>query len=305
MRCTIGCWMRYLLSGVLATVLVGNAVARDLYVDNLAGDDGRNGQSSDSRGLVSGPCRSIGRALRLAGPGDRIIVAATGEPYRESITLQGGWHSGTELQPFRIVGNGAVIDGSAPIIHSRWEHETGDLFSVELNRRSHQQLSLGDQLLVRRHRVASLDEIQPLEWMLSGGKIYFRVEDGFLPSSYELRAGNWPVGITLYEVRNVVISDLVVRGFQLDGVNAHDSAMRVDLVSVSANDNGRAGIVVAGSSRVRLVNCAAKGNGQSQLRVEGFCEATIAGGTFDEASAPKLIHEGGRVKGDDPNAPAK
>ncbi len=294
MRCKNWFWGIFAAGALLAGSL--DLAARDVYVDNLAGDDHRNGASEDSRGLASGPCRSIARALYMAGPADRIIIKNTGEPYRESITLQGGKNSGTSEQKFQIIGNGAVLDGSESVMNGRWEFETGDIFSIELTRRSYQQLSLGDVRLVRHSNLAALRDLKPLEWTLLQGKLLFRVEEGKLPSSYDLRAGKWPVGITLYDVRNVVISDLVVRGFQLDGVNAHDLCSNVDLMGIAANDNGRAGIVVAGSSRVRVVSCEAKGNGESQLRVEGYCEATISGGTFDEATAPKLIHDGGRIK---------
>ena len=59
------------------------------------GDDGRDGRSAEASG-AGGPFRTIARALRAAGAGDRIILTKTTEPYRESITLQGGRHSGHE-----------------------------------------------------------------------------------------------------------------------------------------------------------------------------------------------------------------
>ena len=59
------------------------------------------------------------------------------------------------------------------------------------------------------------------------------------------------MGITLYEVRNVVIRDLIVQGFQLDGINAHDGVFDALLKKVTCRGNARSGICVGGASRVR------------------------------------------------------
>src|SRR5262245_41138056 len=84
--------------------------ARDIYVNNVTGDDHHGGSAAESRG-TGGPCRSIAKALRIAQPTDRIIIANTRQPYRESITMQGPRHSGDDRYPFMLIGNGAVLDG--------------------------------------------------------------------------------------------------------------------------------------------------------------------------------------------------
>src|SRR5687767_15641629 len=61
--------------------------ARDWYVDNVAGDDRKNGFEAASTNPQDGPVRTIAKALRHARHRDRIILANTGEPYRESISL--------------------------------------------------------------------------------------------------------------------------------------------------------------------------------------------------------------------------
>ena len=72
----------------LATAV--HACARDLYVNNVSGDDRFNGSAANAQGGKNGPWRTIARALRSAEKGDRINLAATEQPYRESITLQAG-----------------------------------------------------------------------------------------------------------------------------------------------------------------------------------------------------------------------
>ena len=62
-----------------------------------------------------------------------------------------------------------------------------------------------------------------------------------------------------------------------------------------AEDFRRSGFSIGGASRIRLDGCTAAGNGLAQVRTEGYSHTRIAGGMFDEASAPPLVIEGGEV----------
>ena len=107
--------LRRCLAASLIWIAATSISARDFHIDNVSGDDRNDGGSPSQVSDRVGPMRSIARALKAAGPGDQIILANTGEPYRESVTLQGGRHSSNGNRPFRIVGNQAVISnvGSA------------------------------------------------------------------------------------------------------------------------------------------------------------------------------------------------
>ena len=137
---------------------------------------------------------------------------------------------------------------------------------------------------------------QPREWCLFEGWIYFRVEQGRLPQSYDLSCCGQQAGITLYEVHDVIVQDLTVRGFWLDGVNCHDNVRRTDLTRVTAKENGRSGISVGGSSRVRIDTCTAAGNGAAQVRLEGYCRVQMLDNQLDAASAPAVVKEGGTIE---------
>src|SRR5438132_1095868 len=76
--------------------------------------------------------------------------------------------------------------------------------------------------------------LEPREWCVQEGWIYFRVDAGLLPAAYKLSWCREQVGITLYNVHDVIIEDLHVRGFWLDGVNCHDNVRRADLVRITA-----------------------------------------------------------------------
>jgi hypothetical protein len=245
-----------------------------------------------------GPLQSITRALELAQKGDRIILANTGEPYREPICLTGGRSSGFAGRPFEIVGNGAVLDGSQPVPDDAWEHFRGEILRFRPKLLSHQQLFHNGVPLSRRavERDYEVPALQPLEWCLMDGYIFFRPEENRLPQSYALRCAGDRVGITLYEVRNVVISDLVVQGFQLDGINAHDSAFDVALVGLICRGNGRSGISVGGASRVLVQACMVGNNGAAQIRTEGPSHTRIVNSDLiDDPQAPALVRHGREV----------
>jgi hypothetical protein len=281
---------------LLPLLLASVASARDIYVDNVNGDDRRGGTLPVSQGESGGPCRSIAKALRIAQPSDRIIIANTGEPYRECISVQGGRHSGSDIYPFQIIGNGATLDGRISLAENEWEYVAANVFRTRPPLMSYQQLFLGDAIAVRRFvQNGKFPALEPLQWVLLDGWIYFRVEQDKLPQAYDLSCCGMQAGITVYDVHDVIISDLVIRGYQLDGINCHDTVTRSDLLNLKCIENGRSGISIGGASRVRVDTCTAAGNGEAQMRVEGFCIVQTVGNTFDAASAPAIVREGGTI----------
>ncbi len=275
------------------------AYGTDYYVSNVSGDDTRSGTSEKPDGR-QGPFRTIARALRETVKGDRVILENTGMPYRESITIQAAKNSGRLDEPFQLIGNGAVLDGSAPVPEDKWEHVVGDVFRFHPEKTAYQQLFQGDRPLTRKRSESkeAFPKLAPLEWCLFDRHIYFRVEKDQVPAFYELSYAALPVGITLYEARNVIIRDLVVQGYQLDGINANDSVFRAGFAKVTCRGNGRSGISIGGASRVKLTECQVGNNGDAQLRIEGKCVVEIVDcELMDDGVVPPLKKLGGRVLG--------
>jgi hypothetical protein len=195
-----------------------------------------------------------------------------------------------------IEGNGAILDGAAPVSEEAWQHDRGDVFRFRPQRMSYQQLFFEGRPLVRRQPTAGrLPELAPREWALLGGWIYFRVEPGQPPQSYELSCAGLQTGITIYHAHDVEIRNLVVQGFQLDGVNAHDGVRAAQLVGITARGNGRSGISVAGSSKVALDHCVCGNNGAVQLRVEGVSQTVVNASKLIDNTGPAYAIEGGRL----------
>jgi hypothetical protein len=290
-------------SWILSVLLVSAAPARDIHVDNRVGDDTATGRLQQTTADRTGPVRSIAKALELASPGDRIVLKNTGEPYRESVSLVGRRHSGLAVRPFVIEGNGAILDGSAPVPPEAWEHYKGPVFRFRPRRLAHQQLFLDDRPLTRVAVVGDAGnppDLGPLQWCLYGGHVYFSIEPDTtkLPQDYALTHTCKRVGITLFHVEQVAIVDLTVQGFQLDGISACNSARGVTLAGVTCRGNGRSGITVGGASRVEIDGSLVGNNGSAQLLTRPWSETKIRNTALLSNTAQGWVDEGGRVSVD-------
>jgi hypothetical protein len=272
--------------------------AKDIFVNNLAGDDRSNGSQPQNAPGGAGPLRTIAKALHEAEMGDRVVLANTAQPYRESISLVGSRHSGNVSQPFVIDGNGAILDGSAPVPAWAWENYRGPVFRFAPTRVEFQGLFLNDRPAERVASNPAADRppnLKPLQWSLHGAYLYFCVEKDKLPDAYPLTYAEKPVGITLYRVQHVLIQDLIVQGFQRDGVNGFNSARQVDLVRLTCRGNGRSGVTVGGASLVDIDSCLIGNNSYAQLLTQPWSETHIRTAHLLSNTAPAWIDEGGRV----------
>lgn len=290
--------VRLLSITLVGVVLTAQAAARDIFVSNVSGDDRHEGRAIQSPLPRSGPVRSIAKALRLAAAGDRIVIQNTGQPYREAISLIGSRLGGSLRGPLTIEGNGATIDGTVAIADDAWSPLSDDVFTCRPARLGQQQLFLDDR--AARHRPVAREAVNPptlapLEWTFWRGQILFRVEPGRMPQDYRPSCCGLQTGITLYYVDNVLIRDLVVRGFGVDGVAVHDVVRDTRLERVSSQDNGLAGFSARGATWVEFDACSGAGNGQAQLRVEDFARVWAFGCRFVADTAPAVLRSGGEL----------
>ncbi|TWT76859.1 hypothetical protein Pla123a_22820 [Posidoniimonas polymericola] len=284
----VACWAVALLPALSS--------GRDIYVNNLAGDDRLSGLNQELSG-DHGPVASICRALKIAAAGDHVIVANTGELYREQLSVFGCNLRGYEDRPLTISGNGATLDGTVMAADGSWRHVDGDVFAMSPRRLTFQQLFKAGSPLARV-RVASATDadqaLQPLQWAMTQNEILLRVDRGRLPEQYELRHAGMQTGITLYNTRHVVVEDFVVQGFQQDGVNAHTLVNDCVLRRIECRANGRSGLSVGGASRVLVEESGFYDNGRAQVRVEGHAKLTLDGCELDDDqdAAPYLLQRG-------------
>lgn len=283
---------------IVLCLLVGSVAGRDIYVNNTAGDDRFTGGQSRSLSDTTGPVQTLAKAIRLAGPGDHILLAGTGKPYRESFSLVGSRLGGMLTQPLVIDGNGAVLDGTAPIPPDQWKFCRDNVFRFRPPKMGGCQLFLDGRPAARVSVKPTADtppDLDPRQWCAFEGHVYFGVELAKLPSDYKLTYASLSTGITLYHVEHVVIKDLTVQGFQIDGIQAQNSARRVTLDGVTCINNGRNGVTIGGASQVELRSCKIHGNGIAQLLTLPYSEAHIYTSQLLGDTAPAWVDQGGRI----------
>jgi hypothetical protein len=274
------------------------AAAREIFVDNVAGNDRATGRQPQPSADGNGPMRTIGAALRQARANDVIVLANTGQLYQESLSVVSSCRSGTAQEPFTIRGNGAILDGSTPVPPAAWEAYGGPVFRFRPPRLGDQQLFLDDRPATRVYVAPTAGgppKLEPRQWCLLDGQIYFCVDSTKLPGDYRLRYAREQTGITLYHVEHVVITELVVQAFQIDGISLQNSARDVSLVGVTCRGNGRSGVTVGGASLVDLRRCWLGDNGQSQLLTLPYSETHVRDSRLLPQTAPAWANQGGRV----------
>jgi hypothetical protein len=259
--------LRILAKSIGAMLLLGASatacLATDRYVDNLRGSDAFDGRSASPASDTTGPTKTITRAVQLAHAGDRIIVTNTGVPYYEGISLVGARHSGFPALPFAINSNGAVLDGSRPVGPRMWRRVGPDLWKMVPWRKGHFQLIENDKPVPELRLAARPDALPKIPvgaWFAWKGAIYLQAAKNDNPALRPFRYAFHSVGITLYEVDNVLVTGLTLKHFRLDGLNAHDRSRRVTVENVNAAGNGRAGMAVGGNSTVVIRKCEIGGN---------------------------------------------
>ena len=93
----------------------------------------------------------------------------------------------------------------------------------------------------------------------------------------------------------VAVVNLTVQGFQLDGINAANSARDVYLAGLICRGNGRSGITVGGASQVEIDVSLLGNNGRAQLLTLPYSETAIRNTDLLSNTAPAWVDRGGRV----------
>lgn len=275
------------------------AFSRDIYVDNVRGNDEFTGWETSISANGNGPVRTIARAMKLALPGDRVVLTHNeGDPYRESVALLGRNHSGANAKPFILEGNGAILDGSEEINPALWQYYRNGMFRFKPKYLAYQNLYLDGRPL---HRVEMpkveipVVKLEAMQWCLHEGYVYFKPERERLPNDYPLRCAYLKCGITLMHVEGVEIRNLTVQGFQNDGIAAINAARQVFISDVTLRGNARAGLSVGGACTVWVINSRVGNNNFAQLLTENYSRTHVVKSSLISNTAPGWIDRGGEV----------
>lgn len=290
--------MKRLLITLVIALIGFNAEAKTVYVNNAMGDDRFSGEREDFDVVQAGPVRTIARATELARQGDTISLADTGVPYQECVSLTNKNASGINAEyPFILEGNGASLDGRVTVDSRQWEHfkeiykpvkdnpseYQGDIFRLHVakyypNAVCYCMLFV-DSMPVQNKTAEPMEspvgQLNELDAALFEGYLYFRPEKGKTPEDYKLEITSLRTGITLNHVDHVVIRNLIVQGYQLDGVALANSATNVVIEQCTIRGNARAGMSVGWGSDVqakRILMCA---NAFSEVLTLPYCRVKL------------------------------
>ena len=262
---------------LIAFSTVTPARSADLFVNNLIGDDAFDGSAATTVDPQVGPTRSLRRAMARAQPGDTVILAATGRPYYEGIQLSGPRHSGLGGARFTIQGNGATLNGTRPVTRNAWRQVRPKVWKVTPWRKGFYQLFRGSERVGEHPLTASgsLSDIPEGRWSARGGSMYYHGRPLENPWEHSYRVAQRGVGLSLHRVQDVLIRDLTIVGFRVDGAHAVDQCRGVSLSNVTLQHNGRAGVAVSGTSEILLNKCRVIDNARDSVRISGLGAADL------------------------------
>ncbi|HEY1084876.1 MAG TPA: DUF1565 domain-containing protein [Prosthecobacter sp.] len=244
---------------------LGTAPLLALQVDPAAGDDKNDG--------VSAPLKTIARAVRLAQPGDTVLLKPG--TYWESVDLSN--KHGQPGKPVTVDGQGAVINGSEPVKAVDWESLGGGLFrKVKLMPRMDKAIlgrwfflwngsmnHMGRTSKGPSKPLKKVEELQVNEWT------YAEAEDAFylkLPEGQGLDAANirYPArssGVILSgKGAHLVVRNITCTHVYNDGFNIHGDQVDTVFEKIAAIDCGDDGFSAHEAAECRIDGFVSIGN---------------------------------------------
>jgi hypothetical protein len=196
------------------------ALGEVIYVDNFQGDDAFDGSTAAPVNPANGPVKTLRRGLQLLQPGGTLNIANHGLPYYESLEIVGGKLSGSPLHPLVVEGNGAELNGSYAVPITGWRNVGENLWEFRPFRKGGYVLIQDNKAvpeMILPPGIRNLPEIPEGQWAAWKGSIYLRTNSLTVPSDLNLAFAVRSMGVTLYEVHDVVVRNLKVRHFRYVG----------------------------------------------------------------------------------------
>lgn len=238
--------------------------AADLHVDPARGNDAADGQS--------GPVRTLGRAIRLAGPGDTIHLQPE-VVYSDSAVFAN--KHGEPGRPITLDGHGAILDGSESVRAADWEALGAGLF-----RKSDLVPSLNDAILGRwfflwdgrMNRMGRTSkgpkaafkkptELQPGEWTHAEGAFYLRLAEGADLDAANIR---YPARANAVaqagKGSHLVVRNVTGRHVYNDGFNVHGAQRALVFENIAAIECGDDGFSAHEDAECRIDGFVSIGN---------------------------------------------
>lgn len=236
-----------------------------IYVHNHFGRDTFNGSSAVPTFSADGPVRTIQRGLNLVKPGGAVIVLPSGEPYREELVFDGKRLQGRTSDPIYLEGNGVELRGDQPVDALTWAFVGDGVYRLEEPLLTYTMLLQHDKALPRATGVYwnDLPNLAPESFGIWRGQVVFRAADRKFIHQHPLSIARLRCGLLLDRADKIVVRNLHVRGFALDGVQVRGPVTQVYFRDCRFADNGRGGVSAYSNAQVVLDNCFLESNAEA------------------------------------------
>jgi hypothetical protein len=185
-----------------------------VYVNNKTGSDDFSGTAAElAADGKTGPFKTIMQAVRQCAVGARIVIANTGDDYRETVSIE-GYRKGLADAPLVIDGQGAYVSGLVELSPAQWVHFKDDIYvfpnkvgDSDFKPRGHFERKIGDAVYgimpnsnwlgFMRHQGWFVEEDAPEIFLLNG-----------VPGTNSLSLEAIHPGGFFYDAQSAVLKDL-------------------------------------------------------------------------------------------------
>ena len=223
------------------------------FVNNKTGNDGNDGQG-DGKAFAT-----FARTVKACKTSDKIVIANTGIPYRERLSLVN--LGGTPAKPFIIEGNGAVLSGFRAIQASEWKKAGENLYFIELDMKwfypSKSYFLCSDGKRIRRSTKASKAEgLKPGEWLPAKDGIYFKCDDGKTIDSCQITGVTLICALIMIRDSSYITCRNVVTEYSADdGIDGFGDSRGLYFENIESRNNGDQPVSFHDFSEATVRNC--------------------------------------------------
>ena len=222
---------------VLTLLLAGEAAGATIHVNNVTGNDTRTGASGAE------PVATLRRAVQLAQAGDTILLASTGVPFRESLSITSG-HGGKPDAPLVVEGCGAVLTGLRDVPPDAWQRLSNGIYFQPLRRfGANNPYLVGHEGRIPSSR-GGLSNLAPGQHYWATNGVYFLPEPGRTPADYALKGLLLGEGVAIRDASYVTVRNLTCEYFSNDGFNVHGESRGLLFENIVSRHNGDDGFSI-------------------------------------------------------------
>lgn len=261
-----------LLMMVSFLLLSGMISARDIYVNNLNGNDNNAGDSETTALLT------ITKAQTMLIAGDSIHLANTGSVYRETF----GFSKliGNASSYISVNGHGATVSGSDKIVDSEWQMITPGLYK---NNTIYDKYKFNKEIIWRfffvfdgkMNRMGTCmkgksiplkapSDLLEKEWTFVAPEkaFYIKIDPTKKLADYNIEIPVRPNGVSIHNATDyLIVKNLVTTHVYNDGFSLSGEGRNILLENIQSIDCGDDGISAHGNSGATIKGFYSSGNG--------------------------------------------